>query len=174
MSLARVLFLGFVCIAAFITAGMMQLGAAVTVSDELLDAISCVESNKNICAIGDNGRSIGPYQIMRAYFNDSVSYLIATQGTSNIGNSYNFMQASTKYACINDIATISHVKSMHTHDDQLIFLYNWVDDYSNVVSIHTLIIIIIILQTTGGILSLLCGHKNSVRCTFYLANGTLN
>ena len=67
-------------------AGMMQLGAAVTVSDELLDAIRCVESTGDICAIGDNGRSIGPYQIMRAYFNDSVSYSASPLRTSNIGN----------------------------------------------------------------------------------------
>lgn len=84
MSLARVIFLGFVCMAA----GMMQLGAAVTVSDELLDAIRCVESvsRGDICAIGDNGASIGPYQIMLDYFSDSVSYSASPLRTSNIGN----------------------------------------------------------------------------------------
>jgi hypothetical protein len=37
----------------------------------LLDAIRQVESGGNCNAVGDGGRSIGPYQIQRAYWQDS-------------------------------------------------------------------------------------------------------
>lgn len=37
----------------------------------LLDAIRQVESGGNVNAVGDGGRSIGPYQIQRAYWLDS-------------------------------------------------------------------------------------------------------
>lgn len=38
---------------------------------KLLAAIMAVESGGNIKAIGDNGRSIGPYQIQMSYWKDS-------------------------------------------------------------------------------------------------------
>ena len=40
----------------------------------LLDSIKQVESRGNPCAIGDNGRSLGAYQIMEAYYNDALQY----------------------------------------------------------------------------------------------------
>ncbi len=39
--------------------------------DNLLDTIETVESGGNVRAIGDNGRSKGPYQIQRAYWADA-------------------------------------------------------------------------------------------------------
>ena len=66
-------------------ANTVQLCAALapeSVSQELLDAIRCVESKGDICAVGDNGRSIGAYQIMRNYYTDALSYLsTAGKGT---------------------------------------------------------------------------------------------
>ena len=44
------------------------------VSKEFLDAIRCVESNGDVCAIGDDGRSIGAYQIMLGYYNDAIEF----------------------------------------------------------------------------------------------------
>lgn len=44
------------------------------ISEEFLDAIRCVESNGDVCAIGDNGRSIGAYQIMLGYYKDAVGF----------------------------------------------------------------------------------------------------
>lgn len=38
---------------------------------QTLDAIRQVESGGNVNAVGDGGRSIGPYQIQRAYWLDS-------------------------------------------------------------------------------------------------------
>lgn len=37
----------------------------------LLDAIRQVESNDGMHLVGDNGRSLGPYHIQRAYWQDS-------------------------------------------------------------------------------------------------------
>ena len=37
----------------------------------LLDAMREVESSGNVCAIGDNGLSLGPYQIMTGYYSDA-------------------------------------------------------------------------------------------------------
>ena len=51
------------------------------VTQEFLDAIRCVESNGDVCAIGDNGRSIGAYQIMIDYYNDAVQFSRALQTT---------------------------------------------------------------------------------------------
>lgn len=42
--------------------------------DDLLDAIKTVESNGNAEAIGDQGRSIGAYQIMEGYFKDAQQF----------------------------------------------------------------------------------------------------
>ena len=41
-------------------------------SDKFWDAIKQVESSGNENAVGDNGRSIGPLQIQRSYYNDAV------------------------------------------------------------------------------------------------------
>ena len=51
------------------------------ISEELLDAIRCVESNGDVCAIGDNGRSIGAYQIMLGYYKDAVEFSSALRTT---------------------------------------------------------------------------------------------
>ena len=59
--------------------------AAGSVNEELLDAIRCVESNGDVCAIGDNGRSIGAYQIMLGYYNDAVAYSSAALRASSKG-----------------------------------------------------------------------------------------
>lgn len=44
--------------------------AAVQLDDALLDAIEIVESNANSFAIGDNGKSVGSFQITKAYVDD--------------------------------------------------------------------------------------------------------
>lgn len=44
------------------------------INRDLLDAIKQVESGGDPCAIGDNGQSLGAYQIMQAYYNDSLEY----------------------------------------------------------------------------------------------------
>ena len=46
----------------------------------LLDAICWVESRGRANAVGDGGRSIGPYQIQRAYWQDAVSHIPAIGG----------------------------------------------------------------------------------------------
>ena len=43
---------------------------AVVVSDKLLNAIACVESNNNDFAIGDKGNAVGRYQIWKSYVNE--------------------------------------------------------------------------------------------------------
>ena len=45
-----------------------------SISQELFDAIRCVESNGDVCAIGDDGRSLGAYQIMRGYYQDAAMF----------------------------------------------------------------------------------------------------
>ncbi len=40
----------------------------------LLDAIKQVESNGNSEAVGDDGKSIGAYQIQKPYFKDALEY----------------------------------------------------------------------------------------------------
>lgn len=42
---------------------------------KLIDAIGVVESNNNDDAVGDNGKSIGRYQIQKAYWIDGTEYL---------------------------------------------------------------------------------------------------
>ena len=42
--------------------------------DDLIYAIGTVESNHDDNAVGDQGRSIGRYQIMRAYWQDATEY----------------------------------------------------------------------------------------------------
>lgn len=42
---------------------------------KLIDAIGVVESNNNDKAVGDNGKSIGRYQIQKAYWIDGTEYL---------------------------------------------------------------------------------------------------
>lgn len=43
---------------------------AVVVDDRLLDAIELVESSRDSTAIGDNGKSVGSFQITKAYVDD--------------------------------------------------------------------------------------------------------
>ena len=62
------LFLGFVLIHCY-ACGQVQ---ALVIDRALLDAIKQVESGGNPCAVGDNGKSLGAYQIMEAYYNDSL------------------------------------------------------------------------------------------------------
>ena len=40
----------------------------------LLDAMRQVESGGDVCAIGDNGKSLGSYQIMEGYYNDALQF----------------------------------------------------------------------------------------------------
>ena len=64
----------------------------------LLDAIKCVESSGgNEDAVGDNGASIGAYQIMKDYYNDAVEF---NPSLSNGGKSYSDVAGpgSTAYA----------------------------------------------------------------------------
>ena len=63
------LFLCFVC-----SVQLCRALAPEAVSEDLLQAIRCVESNGDVCAIGDNGRSIGAYQIMRGYYDDALEF----------------------------------------------------------------------------------------------------
>ena len=55
------------------TCGQVEARAPLVIDRSLLDAIKQVESGGNPCAIGDNGQSLGAYQIMEAYYNDSVA-----------------------------------------------------------------------------------------------------
>ena len=45
-----------------------------SITQELFDAIRCVESNGDVCAIGDDGHSLGAYQIMQGYYQDAVMF----------------------------------------------------------------------------------------------------
>lgn len=47
--------------------------------DRLLDAIEVVESRGNIHAVGDGGRSHGPYQIQKAYAEDALRVSLTRQ-----------------------------------------------------------------------------------------------
>ena len=54
--------------------GTLRVHAATVVRQELLDAIRHVESGGDECAKGDNGKSLGAYQIMMGYYNDAVEF----------------------------------------------------------------------------------------------------
>ena len=45
---------------------------AVELSQSLLDAIRYVESRGDVCALRDNGESLGAYQITQKYYRDAV------------------------------------------------------------------------------------------------------
>ena len=54
--------------------GPVEAQAPLMIDRALLDAIKQVESRGDPCAIGDNGRSLGAYQIMQAYYTDALEY----------------------------------------------------------------------------------------------------
>ena len=54
--------------------GQVEGQTPLTINRDLLDAIKQVESGGDPCAIGDNGQSLGAYQIMNAYYTDAVEY----------------------------------------------------------------------------------------------------
>ena len=54
--------------------GLVEGQAPLMIDRDLLDAMKQVESGGDPCAIGDNGRSLGAYQIMNAYYTDAVAY----------------------------------------------------------------------------------------------------
>lgn len=58
----------------------------------LLEAIAIVESNKNDNAVGDNGKSIGRYQIQKAYWKDAVEH------KPNIGGEYEDILGNYEYS----------------------------------------------------------------------------
>lgn len=53
---------------------LAELGKPLEIKRELLNAMQYVESRGYSCAVGDNGRSLGPYQIMEGYYNDAVEF----------------------------------------------------------------------------------------------------
>lgn len=52
--------------------GNMEFTRGVDVTDNLLDRMIQVESGGDECAVGDHGRSLGPLQIMKAYYKDAT------------------------------------------------------------------------------------------------------
>lgn len=56
--------------------------------DKFWDAIKQVESSGNENAVGDNGRSIGPLQIQRSYYNDAVERNPSLQSGKYAGYTY--------------------------------------------------------------------------------------
>ena len=54
--------------------GQVEGQTPLMINRDLLDAIKQVESGGDPCAIGDNGQSLGAYQIMNAYYTDAVAY----------------------------------------------------------------------------------------------------
>ena len=56
--------------------------------DKFWDAIKQVESSGNENAVGDNGRSIGPLQIQRGYYNDAVERNPSLQSGKYAGYMY--------------------------------------------------------------------------------------
>ena len=51
-----------------------ELGKPLEIKRELLNAMQYVESRGDNCAVGDNGRSLGPYQITEEYYKDAVEF----------------------------------------------------------------------------------------------------
>ena len=49
-------------------------GEPIHISRKLLDAMKDVESGGDECLRGDNGRSLGAYQIMKKYHNDAIEF----------------------------------------------------------------------------------------------------
>ena len=58
----------------FVWLSVVQSGTPLDIDRDLLNRMLCVESGGDICAIGDNGRSLGPYQIMESYYKDAVEH----------------------------------------------------------------------------------------------------
>ena len=56
--------------------------------DQFWDAIKQVESGGDENAVGDNGMSIGPLQIQRAYYNDAVERNSSLQSGKYAGYKY--------------------------------------------------------------------------------------
>lgn len=52
----------------------VQAQAPLMIDRSLLDAMKQVESGGDPCAIGDNGLSLGAYQIMKSYYIDALQY----------------------------------------------------------------------------------------------------
>ena len=76
----RATFLWFICVVSITVQPSNTLDPN-DISEEILDAIRCVESDGDVCAIDDNGRSIGAYQIMRGYYNDATEFSTALRTT---------------------------------------------------------------------------------------------
>ena len=58
----------------YLICGQVEAQTPLMIDRSLLDAIKQVESGGDPCAIGDNGRSLGAYQIMEAYYSDALQY----------------------------------------------------------------------------------------------------
>ena len=54
--------------------GQAEAQAPLMIDRALLDAIKQVESGGDPCAIGDNGQSLGAYQITKGYYSDALQY----------------------------------------------------------------------------------------------------
>lgn len=74
----RVCVLALACVGLFGVAGGMGTPEP---HARLLDAIEHVESGGDPAAVGDGGRSIGPYQIQRAYWQDALEHSPGIGGT---------------------------------------------------------------------------------------------
>jgi len=70
--LALVWVLGCICGAALFSSISTQCQASEITLDRLFAAIRQVESGGDNYAVGDSGRSRGPFQIQRAYWNEAV------------------------------------------------------------------------------------------------------
>jgi len=62
-----------------LSAGVLLLGSSTPALqpnlDQLLDAIRLKESSGGRALVGDNGRALGPYQIHKSYWSDSMVFL---------------------------------------------------------------------------------------------------
>lgn len=67
---------------------------------KLLDAIQYVESSGYCCAVGDKGKSLGPYQIMRAYYIDAVQF---NPSLADDGRTYEDVAGPGGYAYSEDV-----------------------------------------------------------------------
>ena len=65
--------------------------------DKFWDAIKQVESSGEENAVGDNGRSIGPLQIQRAYYNDAVERNASLQSGKYAGYTYENCKGSGSF-----------------------------------------------------------------------------
>ena len=65
--------------------------------DKFWDAIKQVESSGNENAVGDNGRSIGPLQIQRGYYNDAVERNPSLQSGKYAGYTYENCKGSGSF-----------------------------------------------------------------------------